>query len=63
MVEIKSLSELWLGGEAGSVTQFLSQFSNLHMVANEVHPRLFSRLLPLVSVFGGKQGNCSMSLL
>lgn len=47
MVERRSLSELWLGGEAGSVTQFLSQFSNLHMVANGVHPGLFSRLLPL----------------
>lgn len=47
MVERRSLSELWLGGEAGSVTQFLSQFSNLRMVANGLHPRLFSRLLPL----------------
>lgn len=47
MVERRSLSELWLGGEAGSVTQFLSQFSNLLMLANGVHPKLFSRLLPL----------------
>lgn len=29
------------------MTQFLSQFSNLRMVANGVHPRLFSRFLPL----------------
>lgn len=29
MVEKLSLSELWLDGKAGSVTQFLSQFSNL----------------------------------
>lgn len=29
------------------MTQFLSQFSNLRMVANGVHLRLFSRLLPL----------------
>lgn len=47
MVERRSLSELWLDGEAGSVTQFLSQFSNLHTVANGVHPGLSSRLLPL----------------
>lgn len=47
MVEKRSLSELWLDGKAGSVTQFLSQFSNLHMVANGVHPGLFSRLLCL----------------
>lgn len=47
MVEKRSLSELWLDGKAGSVTQFLSQFSNLHMVASGVHPGLFSRLLLL----------------
>lgn len=47
MVERRSLSELWLDGEAGSVTQELSQFSDLHMVVNGVHPRLCSRLLPL----------------
>ena len=47
MVERRSLSQLWLGGETGSVTQFLSQFLNLRMVANGVHPRLFSRVLPL----------------
>lgn len=38
MVERRSLSELWLDGGAGSVTQFLSQFSDLCMVANGVHP-------------------------
>lgn len=47
MVEKRNLSELWLDGEAGSVTQFLSQFSNLRVVANGAHPGLFSRLLPL----------------
>lgn len=47
MVEKRSLSELWLDGEAGSVTQFLSQFSNLRMVANRVHPGFFSSLFPL----------------
>lgn len=47
MVEKTSLSELWLDGKAGSVTQFLSQFSNLRMLANGVHPGLFSELLPL----------------
>lgn len=47
MVEKRSLSELWLDGKAGSVTQFLSQFSNLRMLANGVHPGLFSELLPL----------------
>lgn len=43
MVERRSLSELWLDGEAGSVTQFLSQFSNLHTVANGVSPRAFQQ--------------------
>lgn len=58
MVERRSLSELWLGREAGSVTQFLSQFSNLLMLANGVHPAGFCHW---VSVLGGKQGNCSMN--
>lgn len=40
MVEKRSLSELWLDGKAGSVTQFLSQFSNLHMILYGVHPGL-----------------------
>lgn len=47
MVESRSLSELQLGGGAGSVTQFLSHFSNLCMIAKGVRPRLFSRPLPL----------------
>lgn len=40
MVEKRSLSELWLDGKAGSVSHFLSQFSNLHMVVDGLHPRL-----------------------
>lgn len=54
MVERRSLSEPWLGREAGSVTQFLSQFSNLLPLANGVHPAGFCHW---VSVRGGKQGN------
>lgn len=61
MVERRSLSELWLDDGAGSVTQFLSQFSDLCMAANGVHPRLFSGLLPLVVCPWRTQGNCSMS--
>lgn len=42
MVEKRSLSELWLDGKAGSVTQFLSQFSNLH-VSEWSSPRTFQQ--------------------
>lgn len=56
MVERRSLSEPWLGREAGSVTQFLSQFLNLLLLANGGHSAGFCHW---VSVLGGKQGNRS----